>query len=137
MPTMHFKQPCYWFLTINFSEFRNIQITKIRDLFLSAKYPTVQLARNVLERESFGGEEPHVVESLRNTIPDIQSLQALLFSDRMYLNEQMFDKWCCAFESGVLRGTRRCSPQPIEMTISVWHEAHFRFAPYHSVYMLF
>ena len=134
---MHFKQPCYWLLTINYSVFRNIQITKIRELFLSAKYPTVQLARNVLERESFGGEEPHVVESLRNTIPDIQSLQALLFSDRMYLNQQMFDKWCCAFESGVLRGTRRCSPQPIEMTISVWHEAHFRFAPYHSVCMLF
>ena len=134
---MHFKQPCYWLLTINYSVFRNIQITKIRELFLSAKYPTVQLARNILEKESFGGEEPQVVESLRNTIPDIQSLQALLFSDRMYLNEQMFDKWCCAFESGVLRGTRRSSPKPIEMTISVWHEAHFRFAPYHSVYMLF
>ena len=78
-----------------------------------------------------------MVESLRDTIPDTQSLQALLFSDRMYVDPQMFDKWCCAFESGVLRGTRRCPPQPLEMTLSVWHEAHFRLAPSHSFHKLF
>jgi hypothetical protein len=133
------NHPIYTLLPITISVFRNIQITKIRELFLSPKYPTVQLARNILERDSFGQEvtEPQVVESLRDTIPDTQSLQALLFSDRMYVDPQMFDKWCCAFESGVLRGTRRCPPQPLEMTLSVWHEAHFRLAPSHSFHKLF
>jgi hypothetical protein len=95
-----------WLLTNPNSIFRNIQITKIRELFLSAKYPTVQLARFILEKEALGGEEPEVVETLRDTIPDIQSLQAFLFSDRMYHHQEIYNKWCC------VKGLVRCLVAP-------------------------
>ncbi len=72
------------------------------------------------------GEVPEVVESLRDNLPNVQSLQDILFSDVMYQNEVLYDKFCKAFESGVLRGTSQSSPQPLETTISTWHEGHFR-----------
>jgi hypothetical protein len=72
------------------------------------------------------GEEPEMVDILRDSLPNVQSLQDILFSDVMYQNEILYDKFCKAFESGVLRGTSQSSPQPLEYTISTWHEAHFR-----------
>ena len=102
----------------------------MRELFVSARYPTYQLARYVLEREALNGEAPELVESLRDSLQNVESLQELLFSDHMYLNQQVYDKFCKAMESGVLRGTFQTRPQPLEASVSPWHEAHFRLAPF-------
>ncbi len=64
------------------------------------------------------GEVPEVVECLRENLPNVESLQEILFSDFMYQNEVLYDKFCKAFESGVLRGTSQSRPQPLESTIS-------------------
>ncbi len=102
---------------------------KVRDLYLSTKHPSYQLARFVLDKDRSAKDEPEVVESLRDTIPTIEALQLLLFSDSMYENQLLFDRWCAALESGVLRGTYQATPQPIEFSITAWHEAHFRLLP--------
>jgi hypothetical protein len=102
---------------------------KVRDLYLSTKHPSYQLARFVLDKDRSDKDEPEVVESLRDTIPTIEALQLLLFSDSMYKNQLLFDRWCAALESGVLRGTYQATPQPIESSITAWHEAHFRLLP--------
>jgi hypothetical protein len=108
---------------------RNIQVMKVRDLYLSTKHPNYQLARFILDKEHSDRDEPEVVESLRDTIPTIAALRDLLFSDQLYENQELFDRWCRALESGVLRGTFKSTPQPIESSITAWHEAHFRFVP--------
>ena len=102
----------------------------MRELFVSARYPTYQLARYVLEREAINGETPELVESLRDSVQNVEALQELLFSNHMYQNQQVYDKFCKAMESGVLRGTFQTRPQPLESSISPWHEAHFRFVPF-------
>ena len=108
---------------------RNIQVMKVRDLYLSTKHPNYQLARFILDKEQSDRNEPEVVESLRDTIPTIAALRDLLFSDQLYENQELFDRWCRALESGVLRGTFKSTPQPIESSITAWHEAHFRLQP--------
>jgi hypothetical protein len=108
---------------------RNIQVMKLRDLYLSAKYPNFQLARFILDKDRSDNDEPEVVDSLRDTIPTIEALQLLLFSDKLYENQLFFDIWCRALESGVLHGTFKTTPQPIESSITAWHEAHFRLLP--------
>jgi hypothetical protein len=124
---------CIAFLRVIYNPYnsciRNIQITKVRELFLSNKYPSVQLARCFIEKDSLNDEAPEIVDSLRETIPTLPSMQALLFSDHMYQHQLFYEKWCKAFESGVLRGTNQTTPQPIEYTLSPWHEAHFRLPP--------
>jgi hypothetical protein len=60
------------------------------------------------------------------TIPTIAELRRKLFSDNLYKNEILFNRWCMALESGTLRGTFKTTPQPIESSITPWHEAHFR-----------
>jgi hypothetical protein len=65
---------------------------KIRDLYLSTKYPNFQLARFVLDKDRSANNEPEVVESLRDTIPTIEALQLLLFSDTLYKNQLFFDR---------------------------------------------
>ena len=125
-PSTHFKHPYSGLIPFHNSYIRNIQITKIRELFLSNRYPSIQLARYVLDKDALNGEAPEVVDSLRETIPTMASLQNLLFSDHMFQHQLLYDKWCKALESGVLRGTNQTTPQPIECTISPWHEAHFR-----------
>jgi len=99
---------------------------KVRDLYLSTKHPNYQLARFVLDKESSTTDEPEVVEILRATIPTIAELRRKLFSDNLYKNQILFNRWCMALESGVLRGTFKTTPQPIESSITTWHEAHFR-----------
>jgi hypothetical protein len=100
---------------------------KIRELYLSPKFQNFQLARHILERER--SYEPEVVECLRDAIPTIEDLRNVLFSAFLYANQQLFDRWCKALESGVLRGTYQTTPQPIESSITAWHEAHFRLQP--------
>ena len=99
---------------------------KVRDLYLSTEHPNYQLARFVLDKESSTTDEPEVVEILRDTIPTIAELRRKLFSDNLYNNEILFNRWCMALESGSLRGTFKTTPQPIESSITPWHEAHFR-----------
>ena len=65
---------------------------KVRDLYLSTKHQSYQLARFVLDKDRSANDEPEVVESLRDTIPTIEALQLLLFSDNMYKNQLLFDR---------------------------------------------
>jgi hypothetical protein len=109
---------------------RNIQVTKVRELFLSPKFPNYELARFVIEKDDNGGAEPDVIDAIRDNIPNITTLHDLLMSDKMYQNKEVYDRWCRAMESGVIRGTykKTNTPQRLEDMLSPWHEAHFRFA---------
>ena len=108
---------------------------KIRELYLSPKFPNYQLAHHILDKEMSTRDEPAVVECLRDAIPTIEALRHVLFSDQLYQNQQFFDRWCKALESGVLRGTYQTTPQPIESSLTAWHEAHFRLVPF-SLYII-
>ncbi len=103
-------------------------MTKVRELFLSEKFPKFQLARFIIDKDDDGSQEPDVVDSIRETIPNVTALHKLLMSDKMYGNMEVYDRWCRAMESGVLRGTykKNNTPQRLEDSISPWHEAHFR-----------
>jgi len=103
-------------------------VAKVRELFLSDKFPKFQLARFIIDKDDEGSQEPDVVDSIRETIPDVTALHELLMSDNMYGNMEVYDRWCRAMESGVLRGTYKKNnmPQRLEDSISPWHEAHFR-----------
>ncbi len=105
-------------------------MTKVRELFLSPKFPNYELARFVIEKDDNGGAEPDVTDAIRDNIPNITALHELLMSDKMYQNKEVYDRWCRAMESGVLRGTykKKNTPQRLEEMFSPWHEAHFRFA---------
>ena len=77
-----------------------------------------------------------MVDSIRETTPTVQALHELLMSDKMYGNMEVYDRWCRAMESGVLRGTykKNNTPQRLEDSISPWHEAHFRLATSISIH---
>ena len=110
-------------------------MAKVRELFLSDKYPKFQLARFIIDKDDEGSQEPDVVDNIRESIPDVTALHELLMSDKMYGNMEVYDRWCRAMESGVLRGTykKNNTPQRLEDSISPWHEAHFRLPTSFSI----
>ena len=57
---------------------------------------------------------------------NVSELRDLLMSPRLYLNNAVYTTFALAFESGVLRGTTPADPKPLEVTLSVSAEAHFR-----------
>ena len=67
-------------------------MTKVRKLFLSGKYPKFQLARYIIDKDDDGSQEPDVVDSIRETIPNINALHELLMSDKMYGNMEVYDR---------------------------------------------
>jgi hypothetical protein len=62
-----------------------------------------------------------VVDGIRDTLPNVTTLHELLMSDKMYQNMQVYDRWCRAMESGVLRGTykKTNTPQRLKDSISL------------------
>ena len=65
---------------------------------------------------------PKRLTSLRKT----KELRDLLMSPRLYLNNEVYTTFATAFESGLMRGTTPVEPKPLEDTLSVAAEAHFR-----------
>ena len=60
------------------------------------------------------------------SIRKIKDLRELLMSSRLYLNNEVYTSLATAFESGLMRGTTPAEPKPLEETLSVSAEAHFR-----------
>ena len=101
-------------------------------------YPQWNLARNVIPGTA---TEAHQTESLEvapdppkkmkipkrlTSIRKIKDLRELLMSSRLYLNNEVYTSLATAFESGLMRGTTPAEPKPLEETLSVSAEAHFR-----------
>jgi hypothetical protein len=103
---------------------RSTQIRTIKSLWLNnasqlslTKYdanprtPAVELA-DVLQEQT--------------DLETVDDLRALLFSDKMYLNETVFDMFCLGIESGAFKHTEECPPTRISDILTPSHEAHFR-----------
>ena len=71
--------------------------------------------------------------TLNSEFRNIQDLRKTLFSPRMYAYPKLFDLFCAGLESGRLRGTKQMSISPIELLITVAHEAHFRLELWYAL----
>jgi len=101
-------------------------------------HPQWNLARNVIPSnttvpsgtESFeiAADPPRKMKIPKRltSLRKVKELRDLLMSPRLYLNNEVYTTFATAFESGHMRGTTPAAPQPLEDTLSVAAEAHFR-----------
>ena len=75
-----------------------------------------------------------MVECLRDAIPTIEELRNVLFSAHLYENQQLFDRWCKALESGVLRGTYQTTPPTYRIQYNRLARGTFPVAPFYSLH---
>ena len=71
-------------------------------------------------------EKPQISESLKATVKDVAALRNLIFSDKMYTNPVLYQKFLAGLESGNIRGLKKRNPAPITQVITTAHEAHIR-----------
>ncbi len=66
---------------------------------------------------------PRVIDS---GITTVVQLRELIKSPAMYTNAAVFDLFCSALESGILKMARQRSITPLHKLITIAHEAHVR-----------
>jgi hypothetical protein len=72
-------------------------------------------------------ETPEISESLKETVKDVAALRNLIFSDKMYTNPVLYQKFLAGLESGhIIRGLKKRNPALITQVITTAHEAHIR-----------
>ena len=109
---------------------RSIQSQTLRTIFLSHKNPETQLVSHMQPGEyKFNDDDdvPLVTPDIQASgLREVSSLRKLLFSNKMYTNPKVYNKWAEGIESGKLRSTKFVEPRPISKSITIAHEAHFR-----------
>ena len=115
---------------------RSIQNIQMRKLYLSKLNREWALCLRTIPGKREGEKEPPIIptallQSLtieeEEKDPDpIQNLRSVIFSNQMYVNEELYRRWCEGLESCQLRGTFRKQRSCITRLISTAHEAHMR-----------
>jgi len=114
---------------------RSIQNIQMRNLYLSKLNREWALCLRTIPGEEGGEKEPPIIpaallESLAGETGEdqdpIQTLRSVIFSNEMYVNEELYRRWCEGLESCQLRGTFRKQRSCITRLISTAHEAHMR-----------
>ena len=112
---------------------RSIQNIQMRKLYLSKLNREWALCLRTIPGEEGGEKEPPIIpaallESLAGETGEdqdpIQALRSVIFSNEMYVNEELYRRWCEGLESCQLRGTFRKQRSCITRLISTAHEAH-------------
>ena len=134
---VHFERPTFNILH-SYSNHGDLYTPSLTHTQTQQTHPQWNLARNVIPSTT---TVPSVTESLdmaadpprKMKIPKrltslrkTKELRDLLMSPRLYLNNEVYTTFATAFESGHMRGTTPAAPQPLEDTLSVAAEAHFR-----------
>ena len=109
---------------------RSIQSQTLRTIFLSHRNPETQLVARIQPGEykvNDDDDEPLVTPDIKASgVKEVGDLRKLLFSNKLYTNQKVYNKWTEGIESGKLRSTKFVDPRTISKSITIAHEAHFR-----------
>ena len=109
---------------------RSIQSQTLRTIFLSHRNPETQLVARIQPGEykvNDDDDEPLVTPDIKASgVKEVGDLRKLLFSNKLYTNQKVYNKWTEGIESGKLRSTKFVDPRTISKSIIIAHEAHFR-----------
>ena len=113
---------------------RSIQSQTLRTIFLSHRNPETQLVARIQPGEYKVNDDddvPLVTPDIKASgVKEVGDLRKLLFSNKLYTNQKVYNKWAEGMESGKLRSTKFVDPRTISKSITIAHEAHFRLDLY-------
>ena len=108
---------------------RSAASTAFKKTFLSKHNAEFMWCSKVLKGETNmfdEAEQPEIAMALQDTVEDVAALRNLIFSDAMYKNPVLYQKFVMGLESGHIRGLKKRNPAPISEIITIAHEAHIR-----------
>ena len=118
---------------------RSAQIRQLKMMYLTNTDYSIVINYEIGTSTDSHSMEEHnfkdlkISTTLNSKFRNIQDLRKALFSPKMYEYPKLFDLFCAGLESGRLRGTKQMSISPIELLITVAHEAHFRLELWYTL----
>ena len=114
---------------------RSIQFRELKKLFLSRK-SIYRFAYGVYHEDK-QDKNPvttmTLASDLTTSLKSVKDLRNLLFSERMYTNPIIFEKFCSGIESGELRDAPVRRRASIDEYLTIAFEAHFRLELWYAL----